>query len=97
MSWRNIPQDAMDLVKQKYTESGFCLETRFHLAPFVETNFTDANVDDVAAANRAFLLKGELKTYIESISNMPHLLTSKMILQSTYENLEVYILFMTDN
>merc|ERR1712223_1350112 len=45
-------------------------------------------VDDDTAANRASELLEELETYIVSISKSPQMLTTKNILESTYNNLK---------
>merc|ERR1712083_70717 len=72
---------------QKYSELGFCYETRLHLAPFIETNFNLGGVDDGIAINIASQLLIELRTYISNLDNQPQTRTSKRTLQSTYENL----------
>jgi len=87
MSLDNLSPEKEDLVMQKYSELGFCYETRLHLAPFIETNFNLGGVDDGIAINIASQLLIELRTYISNLDNQPQTRTSKRTLQSTYENL----------
>ena len=87
MSWKQIPREAIQKVKEEYEKLNFCFEIRLHLADFIETHFIHDNVND--ALSLTTQLFSHLAAYIKAHENSPAMFTSIGVLQSSYKTLKV--------
>ena len=87
MSWKQIPREAIQKVKEEYEKLNFCFEIRLHLADFIETHFIHNNVND--ALSLTTQLFSHLAAYIKAHENSPAMFTSIGVLQSSYKTLKV--------
>ena len=46
MSWKQIPREAIQKVREEYEKLNFCFEIRLQLADFIETRFIHDNIND---------------------------------------------------
>ena len=87
MSWKQIPREAIQKVKEEYEKLNFCFEIRLHLADFIETHFIHDNIND--ALTLTTQLFSHLAAYIKAHENSPAMFTSVGVLQSSYKKLKV--------
>ena len=87
MSWKQIPREAIQKVREEYEKLNFCFEIRLHLADFIETHFVHDNIND--ALSLTTQLFSHLAAYIKAHENSPAMFTSVGVLQTSYKKLKV--------
>lgn len=89
---KQLPKEVFKQVEDMYSESGFHMEVRLHLASFVESKFMqEVQVDDSTAANLASQLLSQLDAKIEATPNDPDKFLMKAKLREMSDNLKVRI------
>ena len=89
---KQLPKEVFKQVEDMYSESGFHMEVRLHLASFVESKFMqEVQVDDSTAANLASQLLSQLDAKIEATPNDPDKFLMKAKLREMSDNLKVNI------
>ena len=82
MSWKQIPREAIQKVREEYEKLNFCFEIRLHLADFIETHFVHDNIND--ALTLTTQLFSHLAAYIKAHENSPAMFTSIGVVQKLH-------------